>query len=564
MQKYISKYIYFECLFVFNFNQKFPIVRFKVEQNLYSFLNMDDYLNDKFHTHNEEKYSPKMFEEYRSHIHLEINPDRNVDTIRNRIVNDDLKRKGLRPGKDYRRTEEQVLDNRTKAILLKLLKSKVLEEINGCISTGKEGNVYIGIKGENAPKDWPNEFAVKIYKTCILKFKDRDRYVSGELRFQHKAGTRNSRKSVILWAEKEFRNLSRFYKQGIPSPRPLLVKSNIIFMELITQNNLPAPLLRDVRLQPEDYERLYIQVMYNMREIYHKCNLVHADLSEYNLLVRDKKAIFIDVGQAVEHDNVNSTIFLRNDISVITKFFQNVGVKTAPLMRSFEFVVEEELVTDEAWVLKEIRQMEEEMSVEEFVGVFIPQRLDQVTNPDIEVMDIEDGDYSSAALHGAYTGIVPSELAPYEGDFLDEIDFEEEDYSDDEEDVEFYDVDVKQIVRPSAMTNKNKNEAIPKAANKEDNKNDKSDKEHKTPDNNKEDINNDENIDEEEEEEEDEDEQGQEKSILKQSFDRKNFSKEEWKQIQKKLKVARREKRMTKTSKIVKRKKYRKSHPNAK
>ena len=189
---------------------------------------MDDHLSS-YHDNHEEKYSSKMFDEYKSHIHLEINPDRHVDTIRNRIVNDDLKRKGLRPGKDYRRTEEQVLDNRTKAILLKLLKSKILEEINGCISTGKEGNVYIGIRGENAPKDWPEKFAVKIYKTCILKFKDRDRYVSGELRFQHKAGTRNSRKSVILWAEKEFRNLSRFYKQGIPSPRPLLVKSNIIF-----------------------------------------------------------------------------------------------------------------------------------------------------------------------------------------------------------------------------------------------------------------------------------------------------------------------------------------------
>lgn len=524
---------------------------------------------DNFHDHHEEKYSSKMFDEYRSHIHLEINPDRHVDTIRNRIVNDDLKKKGLRPGKDYRRTEEQVLDNRTKAILLKLLKSKVLEEINGCISTGKEGNVYIGIRGENAPKDWPNEFAVKIYKTCILKFKDRDRYVSGELRFQHKAGTRNSRKSVILWAEKEFRNLSRFYKQGIPSPRPLLVKSNIIFMELITQNNLPAPLLRDVRLQPEEYEKMYIQVMYNMREIYHKCNLVHADLSEYNLLVRDKKAIFIDVGQAVEHDNVNSTIFLRNDISVITKFFQSVGVKTAPLMRSFEFVVEEELVTDEAWVLNEIRQMEEEMSVEEFIGVFIPQRLDQVTNPDLEVMDIEDGDYSSAALHGAYTGIVPSELAPYEGDFLDEIDFEEEDYSDNDDDVEFYDVDIKQIVRPSAIENtKKKNEVTTSTTTttesiKDENIKEKEQKNIKNKTDKEEEIDDEDNEDEEEEEEED-GEDNQEKSILKQSLHRKNYSKEEWKQIQRKLKVARREKRLSKTPKIEKRKKYRKSHPNAK
>lgn len=96
---------------------------------------------------------------------------------------------------------------------------------------------------------------------------------------------------------------------------------------------------------------------------------------------------------------MNSTVFLRNDFAVITKFFQSVGVKTAPLMRSFEFVVEEELVTDRGWVLNEIRQMEEEMSTEEFTNVFIPQRLDQVTNPDIEIVN---SDYSRAALYGCY------------------------------------------------------------------------------------------------------------------------------------------------------------------
>ena len=476
-----------------------------------------------------EHLTPNMIKELGSHLHFEINPDRNVDVVRNRIINDDLKRRGQRAPKDYRRTEEQVLDNRTKAILFKLLRGKILGEINGCISTGKEGNVYIGVRGENAPKDWPEEFAVKIYKTCILKFKDRDRYISGEMRFQHKAGSRNSRKSVILWAEKEFRNLSRYYKQGIPSPRPLLVKSNIIFMELITQDGMPAPLLRDVRLEQQEYEEMYKQIMYNMRDVYHKCNLVHADLSEYNILVRDKKAIFIDVGQAVEHDNVNSTIFLRNDIVVITKFFKSVGVKTAPLMRSFEFVVEEELVTDADWVLNEIRNMDEDMSTEEFIGVFIPQRLDQVTDPDIEVMDLEDGDYSSAALHGAFTGIVPSELAPYEGDYLDEIDFEEEDYDDD-----FY-----MDQNGFELAKENQDNLNQKNNNGNENKN-------------------------EEEDDDEEEEEEEVKSVLKKSLDRKKFSKEEWKQMKKQIKEARREKRKTKKSKIVKRKQYRKSHPNAK
>ena len=44
--------------------------------------------------------------------------------------------------KSQRATTEQVLDPRTRLILQKMLQRQVLKEINGCISTGKEANVY--------------------------------------------------------------------------------------------------------------------------------------------------------------------------------------------------------------------------------------------------------------------------------------------------------------------------------------------------------------------------------------------------------------------------------------
>ena len=44
-----------------------------------------------------------------------------------------------------RATVEQVLDERTRRILLKLLNNQIVSEINGCISTGKEANVYHAI-----------------------------------------------------------------------------------------------------------------------------------------------------------------------------------------------------------------------------------------------------------------------------------------------------------------------------------------------------------------------------------------------------------------------------------
>ncbi len=52
----------------------------------------------------------------------------------------------------------------------------------------------------------------QVYKTSILIFKDRDRYVTGEFRFRRGYSKHNPRKMVRVWAEKEMRNLIRLHK----------------------------------------------------------------------------------------------------------------------------------------------------------------------------------------------------------------------------------------------------------------------------------------------------------------------------------------------------------------
>ena len=129
--------------------------------------------------------------------------------------------------KHDRATVEQVLDPRTRLILFKFLQQGLVEEINGCISTGKEANVYYAKTTDNQHR------AIKVYKTSILVFKDRDRYVTGEYRFRHGYSRHNPRKMVRLWAEKEFRNLSRLHSNGIPCPKPIALKNHVLVMEFI-------------------------------------------------------------------------------------------------------------------------------------------------------------------------------------------------------------------------------------------------------------------------------------------------------------------------------------------
>ena len=50
-----------------------------------------------------------------------------------------------------------------------MLNSGVFSAIHGCISTGKEANVYHAVTAQGS------HLAVKVYKTSILAFKDRDR-----------------------------------------------------------------------------------------------------------------------------------------------------------------------------------------------------------------------------------------------------------------------------------------------------------------------------------------------------------------------------------------------------
>lgn len=213
--------------------------------------------------------------------------------------------------KSDRSTVQQVLDPRTLAILFKMLQKGLLKQVNGVISTGKEANVYHAstykyritsevISNSNSAElevlEEGTPLALKIYKTSILVFKDRDRYITGEFRFRHGYSRHNPRKMVKLWAEKEARNLKRLVGCGIRCPRPIELRDHVLVMEYLEDesgNGRNSPRLKDAEaLIDARYEAgeetlwldLYVEMLVAMRTMFHQCRLVHADLSEYNVL----------------------------------------------------------------------------------------------------------------------------------------------------------------------------------------------------------------------------------------------------------------------------------------
>ena len=51
----------------------------------------------------------------------------------------------------------------------------------------------------------------------------------------------------------------------------------------------------------DELEECYRVLCMDMRRMYHVCNLVHGDLSEYNILWHEERPVIIDVSQSVEH-----------------------------------------------------------------------------------------------------------------------------------------------------------------------------------------------------------------------------------------------------------------------
>lgn len=241
-------------------------------------------------------------------------------------------RQNTRTG-DERQTMSEVFDDDTILGIYKLMKDGVIDTLEYPVSTGKEGNVF-------AARDPKGKMvALKIYRTSNATFNRISRYIEGDKRFRDLSGSR--RKIIMAWASKEFRNLQRMHDAGVNVPQPLRFHRNMVVMRYIGTQKAPAPLLKDVII--EDPTEMYEYLLEQMRLSYQEAGLVHADLSEYNILYYRRKAFIIDVGQAVLVDHANAKDFLYRDIDNINRFFRSRGVD----------------IKDREDIFKDITEMEE-------------------------------------------------------------------------------------------------------------------------------------------------------------------------------------------------------------
>lgn len=231
---------------------------------------------------------------------------------------------------DYQVIEE-VFDRSTLMTIYDLMNKGIIDEIHGVVSAGKEARIYWGKDPQG------KELAIKIYLTSSAEFKKgMIPYIEGDPRFSHVR--RDTRSLIYAWAQKEFKNLRRAKKAGVNVPEPLAIQKNVLIMEFIGKNGERAPLLKETAL--EDPQRVFKLLLTSLRRLYQKGDLVHADLSEYNIMIWKNKPVVFDVAQSVLTGHPMADRFLRRDIKNLHKYFKRKNLDMYSVDEMYERITD--------------------------------------------------------------------------------------------------------------------------------------------------------------------------------------------------------------------------------
>ncbi len=222
--------------------------------------------------------------------------------------------------KETTKIASKVFDNKTLDTLYRLLNNRNLSSLEYPVHSGKEAVVfYAKAPASNGFKD----VAVKIFKFETSHFQTRISYLEGDKRFKSQKTLRGM---VNLFARKEFLNLTRLYRAGIPVPKPIYRRDNIIIMEFVGENGHSAPTLAQIPELPEK-ERYFDEIVELIGRMF-KLKLVHTDLSEFNIIIWEGHPIIFDMSQAILTDHPRALDFLKKDIEHVCKYFTKIGLKS--------------------------------------------------------------------------------------------------------------------------------------------------------------------------------------------------------------------------------------------
>ena len=204
-----------------------------------------------------------------------------------------------------------------------LVNNGLIDEVVSQLMSGKEAEVYV-VRSSGELR------CAKVYKDAV------NRSFSKQAQYQEGRKVRSSRQARAInknskfgrneqesaWQSAEVDALRRLAAAGVRVPQVFNYVGGIVLMELVVDAaGNPAPRLNDIRLsgaQAREYHRLLIGQIVLML-----CSdLVHGDLSEYNVLVGSDGPVIIDLPQAIDAaGNNNAPAMFERDVANMRAYF---------------------------------------------------------------------------------------------------------------------------------------------------------------------------------------------------------------------------------------------------
>jgi RIO kinase 2 len=184
--------------------------------------------------------------------------------------------------------------------LADLVKKDHIASIGGKVGVGKESVVY------EAMAEIP----------LVIKF-----HRQGRTSFKHVRRVRDHLKDLprVSWlyaaskaARQEFRIMNRLFPQ-VSIPRPVALSRHALVMERVSGVQLNRVDLAN----PQECLDIILEEVGRAYQL----GIVHADLSEFNVIVAEENLKIIDWPQAVETSHPNAVQLLERDVGNILRFF---------------------------------------------------------------------------------------------------------------------------------------------------------------------------------------------------------------------------------------------------
>jgi RIO kinase 1 len=222
------------------------------------------------------------------------------------------------------------------AAMQEFIDDAAITRVLGVVKSGKEATVYRC----RAHKSYGVPYlAAKVYHDHMHRGFQRAReYMEGRVilaagqvqRAVEKRTEFGRSAEASMWVNAEFDILSTLGYAGADVPEVYACTDRAILMEYVGDGEVAAPHLQHADIPRDEAPAVFERLLWNI-ELAMRENIVHGDLSPFNILYRDGRAIIIDFPQAVDPRMASAARkLLERDIRNVTRYFARYGIEADP------------------------------------------------------------------------------------------------------------------------------------------------------------------------------------------------------------------------------------------